>query len=51
MRCLPLTYMLEQPEICEKFFKKNLEKLAAFKKILVKDVDAAKLECSNFLTK
>ena len=51
LRCLSPTYMLEEPEICEKFFKKNLEKLAAYKKILVKDVDAAKLEFSNFLTK
>ena len=43
--------MLEQPETCEKFFEKILEKLASYKKILAKNADAAKLEYSNFLTK
>ena len=51
LRCLSPVYMLEQPEICEKFFKKILEKLVSYKKILAKDADAAKLEYSNFLTK
>ena len=49
--CLSPAYMLEQPEICEKFFEKNLEKLVSYKKILAKDADSAKLEYSNFLTK
>ena len=44
LRCLSPTYMLEQPEICEKFFEKILKKLASYKKILAKDADAAKLE-------
>ena len=35
----------------KKFFKKTLEKLVSYKKIFAKDVDAAKLEYSNFLTK
>ena len=53
-RCLPClspAYMLEQREICEKFFEKILEKLVSYKKILAKDADSAKLEYSNFLTK
>ena len=51
LRCLSSAYMLEQPEICEKFSEKILEKLVSYKKILAKDADAAKLEYSNFLTK
>ena len=51
LRCLSPAYMLEQPEIYEKFFEKILEKLVSYKKILAKDADAAKLEYSNFLTK
>ena len=51
LRCLSPAYMLEQPEICEKFFEKTLEKLVSYKKILAKDADPAKLEYSNFLTK
>ena len=43
--------MLEQPEICEEFFEKFLEKLVSSKMILAKEADAAKLEYSNFLTK
>ena len=44
LRCLSPAYMLEQPEICEKFFEKILKKLVSYKKILAKDADAAKLE-------
>ena len=51
LRFLSPAYMLEQPEICEEFFEKILEKLVCYKKILAKDADAAKLEYSNFLTK
>ena len=51
LHCLLPAYMLEQPEICEKFFKKVLEKLVSYKKILAQDADAAKLEYSNYLTK
>ena len=50
LRSLSPAYTLEQPEICEKFFEKILEKLISYKKILAKDADA-KLEYSNFLTK
>ena len=51
LRCLSPAYMLEQPEICENFFEKNLEKLVSYKKVSAKYADAAKLEYSNFLTK
>ena len=51
LHCLSPAYMLEQPEICEKFFEKILEKLVSYKSILAKDTDAAKLEYSNFLKK
>ena len=51
LHCLSPAYLLEQPEICKKFFEKNLEKLVSYKKILAKEADAAKLEYSNFLTK
>ena len=51
LHCLSPAYMLEQPEICEKFFEKILEKLISYKSILAKDTDAAKLEYSNFLKK
>ena len=51
LRCLLPAYMLEQPEICKKIFKKVLEKQSTYKKILAKDNNAAKLEYSNFLTK
>ena len=37
--CLSPAYMLEQPEICETFFEKKLEKLVCYKKILAKDAD------------
>ena len=53
-RCLPClspAYMLEQREICEKFFEIILEKLVSYKKILANDADSAKLEYSNFLAK
>ena len=49
LRCLSPAYMLEQPEICEKFFEKNLENLVSYKKILA--AGAAMLEYSNVLTK
>ena len=51
LHCLSPAYMLEQPEICEKFFEKIFKKLVFYKKILAKDADAANLEYSNFLTK
>ena len=51
LRCLSPAYMLEQPKICKTFFKKILEKLVSYKKILAKDANAAKLEYSNFVTK
>ena len=49
--CLSPAYILEQSEICEKFFEKIVEKLVSFKTILAKYVDAAKLEYSYLLTK